>query len=157
MFHATTTFASRGSPAAPHRGLVPARGASPVHGYIRPPFPPPPGWNPRTTQDPSMHRKHGSDSSAATAGRACLSKKEAQRRKSQIGRVDYALDLVLPEKSPTYSGDVTVDFDLVGAADGLFLDFQGRRVVSAAINGAAAALSVEDHRIALPAAALASG
>src|SRR5262245_65558862 len=157
MFHATTTFASRRSHAAPPEGLPPAGAESPTHGYSRPPFPPVSGGNPRTTQDPAMHRMHGSDSSAAAAGRACLSKKEAQRRKTQVGRVDYALDLLLPEKSAAYSGEVTVDFDLVGEAAGLFLDFQGRRVVSAAVNGKAAPLAVLGHRIALPAALLGKG
>jgi aminopeptidase N len=100
---------------------------------------------------------HGGDTTTAASGRASLSKTEARRRKTQIGRVDYALDLVLPAKSPTYSGEVTVDFDLKGPADGLFLDFQGKRVVSATINGAAAPLRVADFRIALPASSLVAG
>ena len=65
---------------------------------------------------------HGQDGATAAGGRASLSKVEARRRKTQVGRVDYALDLVLVEKSPTYRGEVTVDFDLVGAKDGLLPD-----------------------------------
>ena len=97
------------------------------------------------------------DGASGGGGRACLSKVEAARRATQVGRVDYALDLTIPAKSPTYRGEVTVDFELVGTADGLFLDFQGAKILDASINGAPAALAIEGRRVALPAAALAKG
>jgi hypothetical protein len=80
-----------------------------------------------------MCHLHAASSSPALSpghGRAHLTKVEARKRKAQVGRVDYALDLDLRAKSPTYRGKVTVDFDLVGAAEGLFLDFQGKRLLS---------------------------
>ncbi|MCC7136795.1 MAG: aminopeptidase N [Planctomycetes bacterium] len=101
-----------------------------------------------------MHRHDGP---TAHHGRACLSKAEAARRKAQVARVDYALDLVLPEKSASYRGEVTVDCDLGRHRDGLFLDFQGRKIVSATVNGAPASLTVAAHRIALPEATLVEG
>ena len=99
---------------------------------------------------------HGSIE-AGGGGRASLARTEAALRRSRIGRVDYALDLVLAAGSPTYRGDVTVDFDLVGKADGLFLDFQGAKILSSEVNGAPATLSAAGHRIALPADRLRPG
>ena len=103
--------------------------------------------------------RHTTDSGEAPAGggRACLTKVEAARRASQVGRVDYTIDLTLPAKSPTYRGDVTVDFDLKGAPEGLFLDFQGAKVLSSSVNGKPASLAIVSRRIALPAATLIKG
>lgn len=98
-----------------------------------------------------------SSSSSPAHGRAHLTRAEARARKAAVGRVDYALDLVLAAKSPTYRGRVTVDFDLVGAAAGLFLDFQGKRLLGATVNGEDAVLEIRRHRVALPAAALKPG
>jgi len=96
-------------------------------------------------------------SSSPAQGRAHLTKVEARRRKAQVARVDYALELDLRAKSPTYRGKVTVDFDLVGAPEGLFLDFQGKRLLEAKVNGEEAVLEIRKHRVALPAAALVAG
>ncbi|MFO0933210.1 MAG: aminopeptidase N [Planctomycetota bacterium] len=103
-----------------------------------------------------MCHLHAASSSPAH-GRAHLTKVEARKRKAQVGRVDYALDLDLRAKSPTYRGKVTVDFDLVGAPEGLFLDFQGKRLLSATVNGEEAVLEIRKFRVALPAAALVKG
>ncbi len=107
-----------------------------------------------------MCHLHAASSSPALSpghGRAHLTKVEARKRKAQVGRVDYALDLDLRAKSPTYRGKVTVDFDLVGAAEGLFLDFQGKRLLSATVNGEEAVLEIRKFRVALPGAALVKG
>jgi aminopeptidase N len=82
---------------------------------------------------------------------------EAARRKQQVGRVDYALDLALAAKSPTYRGEVTIDFDLLGPANGLFLDFQGARILEGEANGTTVPLAVSGHRVALPADRLRPG
>lgn len=90
-------------------------------------------------------------------GRALLTRDEARRRKAAVGRVDYTLDLDLVAKAPTYRGRVTVDFDLVGAPERIFLDFQGKRLLGASVNGEDAILEIRRHRVLLPSAALRTG
>ena len=106
-----------------------------------------------------FHR-HAPDAVLESAGTAerSLSREEALRRATQVAAVDYALDLAFDGDAPTYRGAVTIDFDLVGDPAGLFLDFAGKSLLSAEVNGAAAPeVAIEAARIALPAARLRPG
>ncbi len=104
-----------------------------------------------------MCQAHQSAEGHSVGGAGKLTRDESRRRAATVKGVDYTLDLVLPEKSETYTGVVTVEFDLVGDPKGLFLDFRGGKITESAVNGKPAALAIGDGRVDLSSAGLAKG
>ena len=104
-----------------------------------------------------MCQAHQSAEGHSVGGAGRLTRDESRRRAATVKAVDYALDLVLPERSETYTGVVQIDFDLVGDAKGLFLDFRGGKITESAVNGKPASLAIADGRVDLSGAGLAKG
>ena len=93
----------------------------------------------------------------SVGGAGKLTRDESRLRAKAVRNVDYTLDLTLPEKSDTYRGVATIEFDLVGEAKGLFLDFRGGKITESAVDGAPAALALENGRVDLSGAGLVRG
>ena len=100
-------------------------------------------------------KQSAGEGSVGGAGR--LTRDEARARAKSVARVDYALDLTLPPKSETYRGAATIEFDLVGSAKGLFLDFRGGTLADSTVNGAKAPLAIADGRVDLSSRGLVAG
>jgi aminopeptidase N len=87
-----------------------------------------------------------------------LSESYARFRKAQVGNPAYALALDLQEGSTTFSGTVTISFDLApGNTSPLTIDFDSGTVTELRINGASGSYDYDRWFISIPAAALVPG
>ncbi len=84
-----------------------------------------------------------------------LTRVEAEARSRRISEVRYDLTVDLDEKSPTYSGKIRIDFDLLDNDSAVRLDFFEGKVSSITLNNQTMELSAKkDYWIDLPASAL---
>jgi len=93
----------------------------------------------------------------AVGGAGRLTRDESLRRKGQVERVDYALALTFAEKASTYRGAVTIDLEVAGPTAGLFLDFQGERLLETTLDGQPCTLAIANGRIDLSGLGLSPG
>jgi aminopeptidase N len=101
--------------------------------------------------------RSAADASTTIAAPRTLTREDARRRAAQVANPDTAIELSFDGASPTYRGVATIEFDLVGSPEGLWLDFAGR-ATAVDVNGKRAADAVPAvGRIPLPAARLVPG
>ena len=112
----------------------------------------------RKGADPLPHAcRHASEPLTSVATPRNLTREESRRRATQVRNADYTLALSFDGTAPTYRGTATVEFDLVGSAEDLWLDFGGK-VQSVEVNGQRAPEAAPaGGRLPIPAARLKTG
>ena len=86
---------------------------------------------------------------AAAPPRDVLTQLEAEERARRVANVSYALHIALTRGGEGYDGTATIRFDARGEDD-LFLDFRGKEVRSAELNGEPLETAHRNYRIVLP-------
>ncbi|MDP8905224.1 MAG: aminopeptidase N [Chloroflexota bacterium] len=86
----------------------------------------------------------------SAAARDLLTQVEARERAARVSRADYDIKLDLHAGQPSYSGDVSIAFDVSGSGR-LFLDFRGRRIERLLVNDQPVVPDWNGYRLTLPA------
>ena len=76
-----------------------------------------------------------------------LSEIEAQERAARVSDAAYALQLSLSKGSPTYDGQVDIQFALQDPAQGVFLDCTAKSIHSLTVNGVDADINHQRNRL----------
>lgn len=87
-----------------------------------------------------------------------LTLEEAQNRSSHVKDVSYQLKIDLRPELPSYTGQVSIKFQYIGAKAPLTIDFEGGTVAKLVVNGKTQSQpEYNKHFLTLPADSLASG
>jgi aminopeptidase N len=90
---------------------------------------------------------------APVAERDVLTQDEAEGRAARVSNVSYRIVLDLVRGAATYSGALTVQFELAGNGD-LFFDHRGKTIRALRVNGTIITPDWNGYRLTIPAAAL---
>ncbi len=89
-----------------------------------------------------------------------LDQSTAKDRKARLSNIEYAIDIVLEQENDTFSGEVTIRFDLAdehGVATDLSLDFAGGKVLESTLNGSDEDIPYNGFFLSLPGKHLKAG